>query len=231
MKIPFLTLTLVALLAACQSKITSSEKSTNDHQIIIKEVVQTTNYSYLKVTENDKEEWLAVPLSDAKIGETYYYAGGMEMSNFESKELKRTFDKVLFLDGISKAPITAQNANSMQQTAVQGSPKSEKQQVRKMDPVQGGISIAELYAKKDSYTGKTVKIKGQVTKITEAVMNKNWIHIQDGTQNGEDYDLTVTSLITPKIGDIITVEGKITLDKDLGHGYKYKILMEDAVSK
>jgi hypothetical protein len=60
-------------------------------------------------------------------------------------------------------------------------------------------------------------------------MNTNWIHIQDGTTSGEDFDLAVASNINTKIGDIITVQGKIILDKDFGSGYFYKVLLENAV--
>ena len=59
-------------------------------------------------------------------------------------------------------------------------------------------------------------------------MNKNWIHIQDGTDNSGKFDLTVTTDIEVKVGDTITLEGAIALDKDFGFGYKYEVIMEDA---
>ena len=31
-----------------------------------------------------------------------------------------------------------------------------------------------------------------------------------------------------KVGDVVTVEGKVTLDKDFGHGYFYEIIIEEA---
>jgi hypothetical protein len=34
-----------------------------------------------------------------------------------------------------------------------------------------------------------------------------------------------------KDGDIITFEGKVALNKDFGHGYKYDILLEESVKK
>ena len=79
--------------------------------------------------------------------------------------------------------------------------------------------------------GKTAKIKGQVTKYTPAVMGKNWIHIQDGSDFNGKFDLTVTSLNDVKVGDVVTLEGKISLNKDLGYGYFFDVIMEDAVLK
>ncbi len=97
-----------------------------------------------------------------------------------------------------------------------------------MDPVQGGITIAELYANLDSYAEKLVKIKGQVTKYNAKIMGKNWIHIQDGTNHSGHFDLTATTSAALKVGDVVSVEGKITLNKDFGYGYFYEVLMEDA---
>jgi len=60
-------------------------------------------------------------------------------------------------------------------------------------------------------------------------MDKNWIHLQDGTEHDGKFDLTVTSDITADTGEVYTFEGTIALDKDFGFGYFYEIIMEDAV--
>jgi hypothetical protein len=109
-------------------------------------------------------------------------------------------------------------------------PVIEKKDV-KVTPAAGGITIADLFSKKDKYSGKTVKIKGQVVKFNPEIMGKNWIHIQDGTESNGDFDLTVTSSSVVKVGDMITVEGKVSLDKDFGAGYFYKVIVEDAIIK
>ncbi len=62
-------------------------------------------------------------------------------------------------------------------------------------------------------------------------MNKNWVHLQDGTINNGSYDLTVTTLDTVKVGDVVVFEGTITLNKDIGAGYFYDVLMENARHK
>jgi hypothetical protein len=84
-----------------------------------------------------------------------------------------------------------------------------------------------LFSKKDSYAGKTVKIKGQVTKYSPEIMNKNWIHLQDGTQEQGKFDLVITSAAAVQVGDVVTFEGKIILNKDFGYGYKFDVMMED----
>ena len=91
-----------------------------------------------------------------------------------------------------------------------------------------GINIAELISGKKSYKGKTVRIRGQVTKYNADIMDKNWIHLQDGTEQDGQYDLTITSDLTVEVGDLVTFEGKIALDRDFGFGYFYEIIMEEA---
>jgi len=94
-------------------------------------------------------------------------------------------------------------------------------------PCEGCLKIADLLVGKKDYAGKTVKIKGSVTKFNAEIMGKNWVHLQDGTESEGVYDLTVTTDKVVSVGDIVTFEGKIILDKDFGYGYFYSILMED----
>jgi len=100
-------------------------------------------------------------------------------------------------------------------------------EVLSIEPAEGGITVAEVFKNKNEYSGKTVKIKGKVTKVNPAIMGKNWIHLQDGTSFEGEFDLTVTSDVIPETGSIITIEGIISLDKDFGYGYKYALLMEE----
>jgi hypothetical protein len=59
-------------------------------------------------------------------------------------------------------------------------------------------------------------------------MNRNWVHIQDGTKDKDKYDLTVTTLETVKVGDVVIFEGVVSVGKDIGAGYFYDVLIEDA---
>jgi len=97
-----------------------------------------------------------------------------------------------------------------------------------IDQTNDGITIAELLANKNSYANKTVKLKGKVIKYNSNILGKNWLHLQDGTDNSGENDITITTDMVTKVGDTITVVGKITLDKDIGSGYFYKVIMEDA---
>ena len=200
----------------------SPHAQANIHQFVVEEVLQTTSYTYLLAKEN--KQWLALPKIEAKIGETYYYQGGVEMRDFKSTELNRTFASVLFLQGVQSAETIQPQANKSQDSA--SVPSSAT--TGKIEPAEGGITIAELMANKANYESKEVLIRGKVVKYNSGIMGKNWIHLQDGTASGAENDLTITTDMTTKVGDVITIYGVIILDKDFGAGYFYKIIMEDA---
>lgn len=68
-------------------------------------VVETMNsggYTYVCLEKSGKKTWLAVPQMKVVKGETMSFEPGMEMTNFESKTLKRTFDKIIFSAGPAK---------------------------------------------------------------------------------------------------------------------------------
>jgi hypothetical protein len=104
--------------------------------------------------------------------------------------------------------------------------KPEKVNVT-VEPCNGCITISALLADKKSYSGKTIKVKGQVTKYNPGIMGKNWIHIQDGSEYQGEFDLTITTDKEVSVGQQVTFEGTIVLDKDFGYGYFYKVIMED----
>jgi len=70
-------------------------------------------------------------------------------------------------------------------------------------------------------------VRGRVVKFTPDVMNKNWIHVQDGTGSSGSNDLTVSTSATATVGSMVLVRGKLTADRDLGAGYHYDVIIED----
>ena len=200
------------------------------HKIVAKEVIPVNAYVYVKGLEGDKEVWMAFPKQPVTVGAELWYSKYMEMEKFTSPELKRTFDKILFVEDISNQPIVAKPATAAPQSGMGQQPQKptiEKQDV-KVEKAAGGITIAQLYANTKSYENKTVKIKGKVVKYNGGIMNKNWVHIQDGTGSADSFDLTVTTDSEVKVGDVVVFEGKIALNKDFGYGYSYKVLLEEA---
>ena len=196
--------------------------------VVVQEVVQATSYTYLKVKEADSEFWIAVTKREIQAGAEISFAGGLEMKNFESKDLQRTFETVYFVDRIIGGGVPATQQSMSMPRPVK--PELEKKEIS-IEPAAGGITIGELFANRDSYADKTVLIKGQVTKVNRAIMEKNWVHLQDGTGDSGNFDLTITTNDEANVGDVVTFEGKITLNKDFGAGYSYEVIMEQAKLK
>lgn len=193
-------------------------------QVVVQQHIPTTKYSYMEVTEGENVFWIASPKAEINVGDTVYFSEAMEMKDFKGKEIDKTFDVIYFVQGVFNEPIA--------KTQQMENPHSEQIKGEKADvdikPVEGGISVAELYKNKDKYAGKTVKLTGKVVKYNEAIMNKNWIHIQDGSEHDGLFDVTITSTDAVKEGDIVVLEGTVVLDKDFGAGYKYNVIVEDA---
>lgn len=195
----------------------------NKKKVIVEEVLQVKGYTYLRVMDAGKEQWLALPTIQAKKGDIYYYSDPMPMTNFESKELGRKFESIYFLASVKPED---ENAAIVQEAHPEKKP-SERENIS-IEQSEGVISIAELYENKDKYAGKVVKVKGKVTKYSEKILYNNWIHLQDGTNYRENFDITITTKNQSQIGDIVTIEGTVTLDKDFGYGYFFALIIEEA---
>jgi len=251
MKKLFFVMGLLLVFGSCGENKTTTNAVALDpgvHKVIALESLNTLDYTYVKVNENGVEKWIAGPLAEIKIGGEYYYGNEMPIANFVSKKLNKTFDMIYFVEGISTEPPVSKKSNSGNQNMntqatpqgqqmVQEDPsthegsvaaKTEKEAID-VKPAKGGISIAELIANKEKYNGKKVTIKGKVTKFNAEVMDRNWIHVQDGSETNGKFDLTITSKETVNVGDVVTFEGKIAINKDFGAGYVYEILLEQAV--
>jgi hypothetical protein len=230
MKVIFYWILLVSLAVSCNFKkkgstIPEENVLPGTHKATVVDVKQTGSYTYLKLKEGEKEYWAAVSSMDARPGQTYYYIQSMEMKDFKSKELNRTFNSIFFIDNLSEKPLLAKKSETLKTT---GRQMVERAKDVKIEPSEGDVTISDLMSKKTEYDGKTVKVKGKVIKFSSDIMNKNWVHLQDGTESYGEYDLVITTMDQVKPGDIVTFEGKISLNKDFGYGYKYVLLMEEA---
>lgn len=199
------------------------------HKITVKETIPGGKYLYLKVVEGDTEYWAATAKSDIKPGETYLYNEALIQNNFESKELQRVFDTIYLItrlipesDGGSLEPIKevseppAEALKSKSKKGFHSSPLSGKATT---------LTIAELLEDPGAYEGKVVEISGTCTKINEGILGRNWLHLKDGTADGEDLVMTSSDAIDP--GTEVTIRAIVNLNRDFGAGYSYDIILED----
>jgi hypothetical protein len=63
------------------------------------ETMDSGRYTYVYLENSNKKQWVAVPKMKVAIGQNVSFRPGIEMVNFESKTLNRTFDKIIFSQG------------------------------------------------------------------------------------------------------------------------------------
>jgi hypothetical protein len=221
----------VLVLTACKqnqsyNKIEPIVAKNEIHKIEVIDVENGGDYLYLNVNEGDKSYWMAIPSRTVTKGETYYYNGGMLMKDFESKHLKKSFDKIIFADGIRSVEKEISSDQKSSEVDKKGSNDIVEDNLN-IDKLEGGVSLEELIKDKNIYATKLVKIRGKVVKINNGILDKNWIHISDGTSFDNKKSITVTSQEMVKVGDTVSFEANLTLNKDFGYGYIYDILLEN----
>lgn len=235
-------MSFVLILLSCNSKPTVVEpvKSTSadnpvteadktvSHKITVEDVLQTKKYTYLKVAEENLQSyWIAISKADVNKGDKCIYTGGLKMKGFKSNELDRIFDEVILVSNISRQGAPNESLVNESLSEMQNAEKTVKQE--KIIPVKGATNISDILANPSKYEGKLITVTGRCTKINHQIMNRNWIHLEDGSKDHKE--ITITSQDVLDIGAVGIFEGKISLNKDFGAGYKYEVIMEEAKMK
>ena len=153
------------------------------------------------------------------------------MENFHSPTLNRDFPLIYFVSRIAHEGEPALPAMALGHSPQGGSaPGAEVAPVTEMvAPVKGGTTVANVWANRAALAGKTVTVRGKVVKFNSGILGKNWVHVQDGTGTKSDgsNDLTITTLAPAKVGEVIALTGTVAVNKDLGAGYAYEVIIED----
>lgn len=91
-------------------------------------------------------------------------------------------------------------------------------------------TVAEIVSGRATLENKTVVVRAKVVKFTRAVMGKNWVHLRDGSGSAADktHDVVVTTQDEAKVGDVVIAKGVVRTDVDLGSGYSFPVLLENA---
>jgi len=191
----------------------------------ISNIINVPGYTYVEVETSNDKVWAAVPSTSVNIGEEVSFSTGTPMHNFYSKTLQRDFPVIYFVNRFvtDNGATTTSAAASAAHGQFSQEPAAEL--IKEINKVEGGNTIAEIHARKDELNGDTIRVRGQVTRFTAGVLDKNWIHIRDSSAAD---DLTVTTDATVAIKDVVIIEGRLELDKDYGYGYVYPVILEDA---
>ena len=95
-------------------------------------------------------------------------------------------------------------------------------------PLEGGKTIAVVHAESEQLKNQQISLRARVMKVSTNIMGKNWITLQDGTGTAPNNRLIATCSEMAGVGDLVTVTGVIHTNIDLGSGYNYSVLVEEA---
>ena len=219
------------------------------------ETMDAAEYTYMRLKTATGETWAAINKTKIAKGDSVTVTNAMVMDGFQSKTLNRTFDHILF--GVlatpgAAAPVAASlpMVSDHSPTAGTTAGQSPQQMAAQHGQAAGGPAdapdvkvpkaegsnaktVAELWAQRASLKGKEIAVQAKVVKVTNSVMGKNWLHVRDGSGSkaAKDNDLTVTTDVLAKVGDVVTVTGTVSVDKDFGAGYAYPVIIENAKLK
>ena len=212
---------------------TAGEQSAANATVLQGKVLERLDagrYSYLRLSTSSGEIWAAVLLTKASIGSEVTIENPNPMDGFETKTLKRKFDRIYF--GTLQEAEGAETAKALQD-AHSGVFESASAEPIKVQKAAGsdGRTIAEIFAQKTQLKDRNVAVTGKVVKVNANIMGKTWIHVRDGSGDPKSRtnDLTVTTQASAAVGDIVMVKGIVHIDKNLGMGYVFPVIIEDAI--
>jgi hypothetical protein len=205
------------------------------------ETMDSSGYTYILLDSKGEKVWVAVPQMYVTVGEEMELEGGTQMGEFVSKPLNRTFDKIIFSGGPTEK-FNEERKKKAHSGVVTGETKVQetKQEGKvvpnlKVEKAAGAnaYTVAEIYKKRADLADKNIIVRGQVVKVSTGIMDRNWVHLEDGSGeagkgNGK---LVVTTKDRPALGDVVTASGVMHKNKDFGGGYKYDVILEDASLK
>lgn len=195
------------------------------------EVLETQDiegYTYMRLKTAEGETWAAVPTAKVKKGAQVTLENVMVMQNFESRALKRKFDRILFAS-LAQGGAKAAAAESGHPKSAPAKPAAP---VRKIAKATGpnARTVAEVVSGGKALKDKPVTVRGQVVKVNSGIRGRNWLHIQDGSGDAGKgtNDLTVTTTQMAAVGDVVSASGTVRTDVVVGPGYEFPVLVEDA---
>ncbi|NOQ89670.1 MAG: hypothetical protein GQ549_01850 [Gammaproteobacteria bacterium] len=187
----------------------------------VTEIIDVAGYTYAEVDTGKEKIWAAGPTTPLKTGDTISFSSDMLMKNFHSEAMGRDFPVIYFINSYlndeGNLKTTAAHSQLKQQNTVKP--------IKGINKAEGGKTIAEIHSNRINLKDKTLRVRGQVTKFTANILNKNWLHIRDSSTLD---DLTVITNDTAAVGDIVIAEGRLELDKDFNYGYFYPVILLDS---
>lgn len=228
--------TVKTLFITCTLLLFASASLASENRSSIGEVAETMasgGYVYVRLVEDDT--WIASQPIAVSVGDKVSYSGGMTMKDFHSRTLNRSFDYILFVEKIEvinqvdadkHADAETNHPNVVETSVAVAIPEAGE-----IAPLNGGKTISDVYAELEQLKDQNVALRARIMKVNVQIAGKNWVTLQDGTGAAPNNKLIATTSEVVAVGDLVTVSGVIHTNVDLGSGYNYSVLLEEATFK
>jgi len=219
----------VLLLTGASYAAAQGEAGPASHNGVVIEVVDGGGYTYMNIDENGKKFWIAAPKTVVRKGTKVSFTEQIWMTDFTGKSIDRTFDRILFVSGVrTGSPSSALEGLKILKAAEKAKPAKPTAAGAASRP-DGTYTIEEIFSRKDELGGSTVKVHGNVVKVSHNIMGRTWVHIQDGTgSEGSDKIIFTSKSDSADVGAVVTAEGTLEVDKDFGYGYFYPVIVQES---
>jgi len=152
-------LPLMLLLAACRGGGEPAEQSATNPPArdsarfsgTVTETLSSGGYTYARIESAGESIWAAAPQTLVAVGDLLTVSTSMPMENFHSETLDCQFDGVYFVQSFSDK-LDMSN---------QPKPATERADVH-VQPAEGEIAIADLWAQRETLEGKEVQLRGKL---------------------------------------------------------------------
>lgn len=230
---------LALLLVACEKAPDAQQQDTSAgvprQTGVVAETVEVDNYTYIRLQDENADVWLATQPVWVAPGDVIEFGGGAVMTDFHSETLGRTFDSILFVEDVVIAGQPAPEGTAVPADPHQGLETSHPGMQTQappppvaIEPLDGGMTIEQIFATDRGLDGQFVQLRAQVVKVNPNIMGKNWVTLRDGTGTAPNDRIVSTTTDTVEIGAVVEVTAVIRQDVSLGHGYDYSLLLEEA---
>jgi hypothetical protein len=202
------------------SSVESASSSAGEflRRVLVHDILKGTQNWFLDVQEiNGKRYWIATSPEAYQVGGTYVFTEGQREVDFQSDEFDRTFEELFWVE-LAKPGAPNGVTHHREKT-------TPKQTPAPVTLAKGSQRIAEVIDQSSKLVGQQVQVTGRVTKVNPDIMDRNWIHLQDGSM--DDFDFVVTSEMLVPLGSVVTLKGKLSVHRDFGAGYRYDVILEN----
>jgi hypothetical protein len=171
------------------------------------------------------EAWVAGPQTPLVEGQLVLASGATMQKGFEARQ--RTFEEIWLAQSLTVDAATA-TISPTSGPAIRGAASIEP-----VAPAEGGLTIAAVLAGAKELAGRTVRVRGRVTRVTPMV-GGTWVHLSDGSAEAARDDLTFIlaegeAELAP--GTVATLEGRLSLDHEMARAHRTEAIVVESAKK